>query len=277
MSVNADAVIATPVDVRYLEAAIPLLSFGMTGAGILLWQTGYQIEFQYFAIGCFISSCILAYLALLRPKKDIVGLTTPIYAAIIIFSPTEYYAGVVLQLVYSLSLTILLMRLKYRFGTPGTAATLGKELGGSLKIYIEKTRSSFGNVSPKAAHAAAVVFVRFAEGNYGDAEQSSKNALIEEETFGQSTTLRRAFSIIQEHSMLLNMSLPRPVTHQIFTESDFPLLTKPAVHENDAELEFDTALDNALLVVFSAAWNNSEQDRTYLLAYQAFAQRLMMH
>ena len=119
--------------------------------------------------------------------------------------------------------------------------------------------------------------MRFAEGNYGEAEQSSKTALIKEETTGQTTTLIRAFSIIREHSLLLNKSLPRPVTYQTFSERDAPVLAKPAAPGNDADAEFYNALDNALLVVFSAAWNNSEQDQPYLLACQVFAQRLMGH
>ena len=60
----------------------------------------------------------------------------------------------------------------------------------------------------------------------------------------------RAFSIIREHSLLLNKSLPRPVTYQTFPERDFPVLAKPAAPANDADTEFYTALDNALLVVY---------------------------
>jgi hypothetical protein len=67
------------------------------------------------------------------------------------------------------------------------------------------------------------------------------------------------------------------VTYLTFPEKDHPVLAKPAAPANDADTEFYTALDNALLVVFSAAWNNSEPDRPYLLACQVFAQRLMAH
>jgi hypothetical protein len=262
---------------KWLEIGVPFFSFGGALLAILFQAQGISLDFHIPALGCVLASCFLAYLAWVRPKKDIVALSTPIYSFLFFIVPTDYSTGILLQLLYAISLTILLVRLKYRFGTPGTAVSLGKELGGSLKTYIGQTRDAFKNITPEAAHAAAVVFVRFAEGNYGEAEQSAKTALIEEETAGQTTTLMRAFSIIREHSLLLNKSLPRPVTYLTFSERDLPLLAKPAVPSNDADTEFFTALDNALLVVFSAAWNNSERDRPYLLVCQVFAQRLMAH
>ncbi len=167
------------------------------------------------------------------------------------------------------------MRLKYRFGKPGTAASLGKELGGSLKTYIDQTRDAFTGTSPAEAHGAAVVFVRFAEGNYGEAEQSAKAALIDGEIPAPQKTLMRAMGIVREHSMLLNRSLPRPVTYLTFPEKDHSLLAKSPDPAQDADTEFYTALDNALLILFSAAWNVSERDRQYLLACQVFAQKLM--
>jgi hypothetical protein len=259
----------------WLEIGVPLLSFGGALLAILFQAQGISLDFHIPAVGCVLASWFLAYLAWVRPKKDIVALSTPIYSFLFFIVPTDYSTGILLQLLYAISLTILLVRLKYRFGTPGTAVSLGKELGGSLKTYIGQTRDSFENTTPEAAHAAAVVFVRFAEGNYEEAEQISKTALIDGETPGQASTLMRAFSIIREHSFLLNKSLPRPVTYQTFLERDFPLLAKPASPANDADTEFYTALDNALLVVFSAAWNNSKHDRPHLLACQVFAQRLM--
>ncbi len=84
----------------------------------------------------------------------------------------------------------------------------------------------------------------------------------------------RAFGIIREHSTLLDTSQPRPLTYLTFSEKDSPLLAKPRLPVHDPETEFYAALDNALLLVFSAAWNASEPDRPHLLACQAFAQKL---
>jgi hypothetical protein len=259
----------------WLELAVPLLSFGGALLAIFILITGAQTDFRISILGCVLASWVLAYLAWIRPRKDIVALSTPIYSFIFLAVPTDTPSAVILELLYAVSLTILLVRLKYRFGVPGTAASLGKELGGSLKTYIEQTHDSFSGTSPQAAHSAAVVFVRFAEGNYGDAEESSKAALCEGETPGSVSPLMRAFSIIREHSHLLNKSLPRPLTYLTFPENDFALFAKPTVPAHDDDAEFFTTLDNALLLVYSAAWTASERDRPHLLACQAFAQKLM--
>jgi hypothetical protein len=260
---------------RWLELAVPLFSFGGALLALLLLITGAQTDFRISILGCVIASWVLAYLAWIRPKKDIVALSTPIYSFIFIAVPADTSSAVILELLYAVSLTILLVRLKYRFGKPGTAVYGSRELADPLKTYIEQTRDAFSGTSPQAAHSAAVVFVRFAEGNYGDAEESSKAALCEGETPDSVSPLMRAFGIIREHSHLLNKSLPRPLTYLTFPENDFALLAKPTVPAHDDDAEFFTTLDNALILVYSAAWTASERDRAHLLACQAFAQKLM--
>jgi len=259
----------------WLEIAVPVLSFGGALFAIVFWINGASFDFRISIVGCVVASWVLAYLAWIRPKKDIVALSTPVYSFIFIAVPTDIFSSVILQILYAISLTVLLVRLKYRFGKPGTAASLGKELGGSLKTYIEHTRDSFSGISSETAHLAAVVFVRFAEGNYDDAAQSSKAALIDGENPGAGSPLMRAFGIIQEHSTILHKSLPSPVTYLTFPEHDIPLLAKPPIAAHDDDMKFYTALDNALLVLYSASWTASEQDRPHLLACQAFAQKLM--
>jgi hypothetical protein len=236
---------------------------------------GLFLDFHIPALGCVLASFSLAYLAWIRPKKDIVALSTPIYSIIFFIVPTDYSVGILLQLLYAVSLTLLLVRLKYRFGKPGSAASLGKELGGSIKTYIDQTRDAFSDISPEAAHCAALVFVRFAEGNYDEAAQSTKIILQDENKPDSVSSLMRAFGIIREHSILLHKSLPRPVTFLTFSDKDLSLLARPVVPEQDEDIEFFTALDNALLMVYSAAWNNSELDRPHLLTCQEFAQKLM--
>ncbi|MGA2913245.1 MAG: hypothetical protein ABSE07_06985 [Methanoregula sp.] len=256
-----------------MELAVPLLSFGGALLAIVFWINGAPFDFRISILGCVLASWVLAYLAWIRPKKDIVALTTPIYSFIFIAVPTDIFSSVILQLLYAVSLTILLIRLKYRFGKPGTAVSLGKEMGGSLKTYLGQTRDSFSGISPETAHAAAIVFVRFAEGNYEDAAQSSRTAPDDGENSDPVIIL--AFRIIHEHSTLLSKSQTRPVTYLAFPEKDFPRLAKPPVAAHDEDMEFYSALDNALLLLFSAAWNASERDRPHLLACQAFAQKLM--
>ena len=260
---------------RLLELAVPIFSFGGALLAILFQTLGISLDFHYPATGFVIASCILAYLAWIRPKKDIVALTTPIYSLIFFFVPTDYETGLLLQLLYAVSLTVLLVRLKYRFGKPGTAASLGRELGGPLMIYIEKTHDSLAITTPDTAHRATLAFVQFAQGDYGKVARISGTVSIPGEDAGHEQCLSRAFTIVKEHAELLDQSLPHPFTYQVFNPEDADLLAKQMPHALDNDQEFYLALDNALLLLYSAAWIASERDRPHLLLRQVFAQKLM--
>jgi hypothetical protein len=92
---------------------------------------------------------------------------------------------------------------------------------------------------------------------------------------GESPALGRAFAIVSEHATVLDRSLPRPDPFLTFLPEDARLLAIAPVQEESKEQQFDTALDNALLLLFSAAWNRAEADRPHLLACQAFLAKLL--
>jgi hypothetical protein len=52
-------------------------------------------------------------------------------------------------------------------------------------------------------------------------------------------------------------------------------MAKPLPDAGDSDREFETMMDNALLLLFSAAWHASEADRALLLASQGFAKKLV--
>jgi len=258
-----------------LELAVPLFSFGGILIAFLLLGQGYIQSFRIAAAGCIIASFILAYLAWIRPKKDIVALTTPMYSIIFFVLPTDMIPDLILPILYAISLNILLVRLKYRFGKPGTAVSMGKELGGSLKTYIDQTREPLKNVSPDTAHNATLAFVRFAQGDYAKVARISETVTGNGDTAGCDQCLARAFSIVKEHAALLDKSLPHPFTYLVFNPEHADLLAKHLPPGQDDDHEFYLSLDNALLLLYSAGWNGSEQDRPHLLSRQPFAQKLM--
>jgi len=260
---------------RWLELAVPLLSFGGALLAFIILVTNIPLDFRISIFGCVLASWVLAYLAWIRPRKDIVALSTPLYSFIFIAIPTDVFSSVVLEMLYAASLTILLVRLKYRFGTTASTAFRLKELAAPLKTYVVRTSVSCKGISPERGHSAAVIFVRFAEGNYGEAARESGTAAGQLEDTGTGTCLTRAFKIVREHAALLDKSLPLPQTFLTFPPEDADLLAKPVSGSPEKDHEFYTTLDNALLLLFSAAWNNSEKDRTHLLACEAFAQKLL--
>lgn len=72
--------------------------------------------FGHFGVaGCVIASFIIAFIAYSMPKKDILSLLTPLYA-IIIFNPwSEFSSGLIMQVLYALTLLIIAFRLEKRF------------------------------------------------------------------------------------------------------------------------------------------------------------------
>jgi hypothetical protein len=261
---------------RSMEYAIPLLGFGGALFGIVFWMYNVQVDVRISILGCVLASWVLAYLAWIRPKRDIVSLTTPIYSFIFIAVPTEPFSAVVLELLYAASLTILLVRLKYRFGVPSAPNIDKNELADPLlKSYIEKTRDTLVSTSPEPAHSAAVVFVRFAEGNFLPAARASESAIAVLSDASAPRCLQSAFAIVKEQAERLDKSFPRPETFLVFPPADAGVLAKVPDPKFGKPEEYDAALENALLVLFAGAWNMSEKDRPHLLKCQAFAQRLL--
>ncbi|MDD1696088.1 MAG: hypothetical protein LUQ54_04245, partial [Methanoregula sp.] len=252
-----------------------VISFGGILIAFFFLSQGNIQDIRIASAGCIIASFILAYLAWIRPKKDIVALTTPLYAIILFVLPSELIPDLILPILYAISLTILLVRLKYRFGKPGTAVTMGKELGGSLKTYIDQTREPLKNLSFETAHYATLAFVQFAQGDYAKVARISETVSGTDDNPVRDQCVARAFSIVKEHAALLDKALPRPEFYQSFNPEHAELLAKHLPPGMDEDHAFYLALDNALLLLYSAAWNGSEKDRPHLLARQPFAQKLI--
>jgi hypothetical protein len=257
----------------YQEALVPLLAFGSTLLGLVLWNAGLLTEMQYAGIGGFLASCLLAYLAWLRPRKDIVSLSTPIYGFIFMVTPIDYTGGIAFHLLYACGLTLLVVRLHYRFGTGTPGSSSAMELAaGPLKTYVEATREPFTAIDGTAGHRAAEAFIRFSEGDYQGAADLSLGAAGND---ASPAFVVRAFSILRQHAELLDSNLPRPATYLKFLPDDAALLAKPLSAAGDTEGEFEMMMDNALLLLYSAAWHASESDRPSLRVSQPFAEKLL--
>lgn len=102
-----------------LQKVLCVLSLVLPWAGIGFSYTLHSMVIMEnegsFIWGCVLGSFVLAGLALLFEKKDIVSIMTPIYALIIFFS-MEIPWTILLQVLYSCTLTILLWRLLTRYG-----------------------------------------------------------------------------------------------------------------------------------------------------------------
>ncbi len=258
---------------QYLEAAVPLIAFGVTVAGILLWKAGVPIEFQYVSIGCLVSSCILAYLAWTRPRKDIVALSTPIYGIVFLSAPIEPEAGAVLQLLYAGGLSILLIRLKRRFGSDASLVSVlsPKE---PLGIYRDRLLAGISPVPPELAQAAGSVFIRFAGGEYDQAREFAQSASSIPDRAGH-PLLMQALAIVADQAGRMNAASPPLPESPVFSGSDARLLFHPVDNSMDPEQKNSLGLDNALILLYVVSLESQENEiLTMLDQLRPFARKL---
>jgi hypothetical protein len=258
---------------RYLEILIPVLSFGITGIGIFLYQRGFDFNYQFFSLGCIASSCILAYLAYIRPHRDIVALSTPIYAFIFFLVPSDDLSWIVLQLLYAVSLTALLIRLKYRFG--GSAPAQGCSEGqGPLDAYGAKVGETLDVISPAIAGDAGVVFIRFAQGEYEAASRLAK-ARAQDPSVTDHEILATAFAIAAEQAAQTRTGIAIPDVFRKFSPDQSGVLYSTMDESADPEQQYTTSLDNALLLLYAVALNHAGTERKQdVMRFRKFALKL---
>jgi len=258
-----------------LELAVPVLSFGGVILALLFSGPESAFDIRYFALGCVMGSVALAYLAWIRPRKDIVALTTPVYSVLFFVVPSDFAVNVILELLYAVSLTILLIRLKVRFGTATEPGMGGKRsLEEPLKTYCETIRGQANGLNPEVAHSAAVVFARFARGDYQEAAQVAGAAETDLAKTQGWPLLITAFDIVREQALFLEESKDRPEQFIEFSASDTGLLAKSLPRSDRLNERYEVSLDNALLLLFAVAWAASEKDQRALLGGQSFALKL---
>jgi len=95
---------------RYAWLLVPATSFG----GIALRYLADS--FLAGIAGCVLGSFIIAALAYLKPRRDVVSLFAPVYAVIIFFGLENAPTDVTLWL-FAVSISILALRLEKRFST----------------------------------------------------------------------------------------------------------------------------------------------------------------
>ena len=240
---------------RLLELAIPLLSFGTTGAGILLWSQGLVFDPVFSFAGSIAGSCILAYLAWIRPRKDIVALATPLYALIFSRIPAEGEIWIPLQLAFAASITILLVRLKHRFGASAAPAGTG---GSGLDRYAALVRALIPP-DPALSADAAEVFCRFAEGEYGMAAELA--AARGREAESGPLPLARAFAIVAEQAWHIADGGPDPVEFEEFPREARACLFRDPGDDADTAERYAAALDNALLLLWAVGAESPDAGR----------------
>jgi len=259
---------------RWLTYAIPVVSFGGILIAIFLQKTGVIADAGMFAWGCVAGSFMLGYLAYIKPRKDIVALCAPIYGVIFFLVPVEETRPLLLQFLFAVSITILLVRLNRKFGSSADARGGSDPMERFLRDYIERIKPEFTHIRKKTAHEIASAFFAFKFGLYQNAIEECRLALSQIPDGGSSSALKKALQIVQLNAEdLLNAQVAAD-TRAAFSDSEHPFVAinlPPDKNEDPASLE----LDNALILLFAVAKNTSPDDEQALEEHQKFVLKIL--
>ncbi len=252
-----------------LSIAVPAFSFGGTGVGILLEEFGYIQDAGQFFWGCIIGAFILAYLAWLKPRKDIVSLLAPMYAIIIFFAAFEMAPNVPLQLVFAASMTILVVRLNIRFSTPPVKEQGEDPMEKYLYDYIHRITPFYRSVDRDTAHEIASLVLSFKFGLYHNSIGSADTVISRLTGQGAVAALRKAVTIIRDRAVRLEQSDVKGYSPLSFApdEDRYLAIIIPADQIENRE---SFTLDNAMVLAYAVAYLCSPDDGQMLDEHQNF-------
>ena len=149
-----------------------------------------------------------------------------------------------------------------------------KLLGGDVGVYVSRVGDTFSSVPADPARVAAGVFIQFAEAEYRDAAKLSHEARV---LLGgtDGNVLSRALAIAGEQALHLEKSADTPACWTAFLPEHAAMLAKEALPGADEHKQCQVTLDNALLLIFAAAYTASPQNRDHFRLYQGFAAKLI--
>jgi hypothetical protein len=253
----------------FLSIAVPILCFGGAALGILLWRVGLITDPGSFYWGCIAGAVALAYLAWVKPRKDIVSLLAPLYAVIIFLLPLENKPTILLQLLFGASLTILVVRLNILFSTPPVNKHGENPMEKYLYDYMHRITPLYRGIGSDTAHEIASAVLSFKFGLYPNTVTSAGNAVSHLTGEGPFATLRKALRIIRDRAANLDQAEIKGYSLETFDpgEESYLAVNLPAEQIDNRE---DFALDNSILLCYAVAYLYSPDDGQSLDEHQNF-------
>ena len=257
-----------------LSVAIPALCFGGAALGILLWQRGYISDAGSFYWGCIAGSVLLAYLAWLKPRKDIVSLLAPLYAVVIFLIPLENKPTVLLQLLFGASLTILVVRLNILFSTPPVKKHGEDPMEKYLYDYMHRITPLYRGIDRETAHEIASAVLSFKFVLYTNTMTSAEKAISGITGEGPQAALKKALRIIRDRASSLDSSEVKVYSPETFSDAEKTYLAVALPNETVGTRE-DLDLDNALLLCYAVAYLYSPDDGQVLDEHQNYVIQIL--
>jgi hypothetical protein len=254
---------------RYLSIAVPLVSFGGIALAISLQYLGLIADAGEFFWGCVIGSVCLGYLAWIKPRRDIVALLAPLYAVLIFLVPLEMRPNLVLQVLFAISITILVVRLNKRFSSPISQVTEENHMEKYLYDYMNRISPYYRDMDRECAHEIASTVLSYKFGLYPKTMQSAEKALAMLPEDGAMKTLKKAVTIVADRAENLEESRVKRVSAESFSPEDeeYLAIVLPAESVEDRD---ELKLDNALLLLYAVGYLESPDDGQSLDEHQNF-------
>lgn len=253
---------------REIAIAIPLISFAGIAIGVILQLAGVIPDAAEFWYGPAIGAFLLGYLAWLKPRLDVVSICAPVFAVMILIVPLDTKPGLLIVILFAISITILLVRLEKRFSTP-VKIVEEDPMENYLYNYMERLRVMFSDINQKTAHEIAQAFLSFRFGLYGNTVKQADEAILLMKDTEPEKVLKKALTIMRERAKNLENADVTPVTDIFFLGDDAPYL---AIHipEEATEDPAKLNLDNAVILIYSVSYMRSEDDEQTLDEHQKY-------
>ncbi len=254
---------------RILTIAIPTVSFGGILVSIALEQAGMIQDAGPVGWGPAIGGFLLGFLAYTKPRRDIVSLLAPVYSILIFVFPLETKPNLLLQVLFAISITALMVRLNLRFSTPPIAQGVKDPMEAYYYQYLEQLRPVYRGLNARAAHEIASTVLSFKFGLYSKASESVDRVLPLLGNTEADSVLKKALFIVKERADRLLVADVAPVTATPFEGPELMylavVLPPEKVEDKDTLL-----LDNALILLFAVAYIASPDDEQALEEQEKF-------
>jgi hypothetical protein len=258
---------------RALTIAVPVLAFGGIAVAILLADHGLIADAGTFGWGCVAAAVALGYLAYIKPRRDIVALCAPLYAFFIFVIPMDFMPNLLMQFLFAVSITALMVRLNLKFsssGIPGGSDPMER----FLKEYMERIKTQFAGLPESTAHEIASAFLAFKFGLYNNVVRDCTTIIPLIPATDTGLALKKALEIVKAHAASLDNSQVTTDMSVRFTEKeqDYLAVNLPQdLNDDPANLE----LDNALTLLYAVAIATSPDDEEALGEHRKFVIRLL--
>ena len=258
----------------YISIAIPVICFGGVALALLLESKGIIQEAGSFYWGSVAGSFLLAYLAWIKPRKDIVALLAPLYAIIIFIVALEIQPTILLQVLFGASLTVLVVRLNILFSTPPVKKHGEDTMEKYLYDYMHRITPYYRGIDRETAHEVASAVLSFKFGLYPNSVSSSESAISRIGAGTAFETLKKALVIIRDRALRLEASEFKGYSSLTFSPDDHQFLAL-TIPEGEVKSREDQALDNAILLGYAVAYLCSPDDGQVLDEHQNFVIQIL--